>query len=268
VREVWPDENLADLRGARGAVKVVASSARRSARAPAPGHLALYVNGRHVRDRLLLRAVAQAYGSTLEGGRYPVGALLVEVPPEDVDVNVHPQKTEVRFASQGAVFEAVMTVLRDAAGAAPWAQAVARPRTSGPSTCAGPREAREQGRETPSIAIAPAADRRAAAPAGGPPRREAPMASMIPAAPPAALRPVGPAAPGAVPPARLRGPRSWSPRRPRDGPTPRAASALRRRRARPRRPRPSCTAAGPSARCATWASSGGCTSSARARPAW
>ena len=44
--------------------------------------------------------------------------MLVEVPAEDVDVNVHPQKTEVRFASQGQVFEAVMTVLRDAAASA------------------------------------------------------------------------------------------------------------------------------------------------------
>jgi DNA mismatch repair protein MutL len=91
-------------------------------------HLALYVNGRHVRDRLLLRAVAQSYGSTLEGGRYPVGAVLVDVPPEEVDVNVHPQKSEVRFASQGSVFEAVMVVLRDAANGAPWAQAAVRPR--------------------------------------------------------------------------------------------------------------------------------------------
>jgi DNA mismatch repair protein MutL len=127
VREVWPDENLADLRGARGAVKVVALLGPPERARSGAGHLAVYVNGRHVKDRLLMRAVAQAYGSTLDSGRYPVGALLVEVPPDDVDVNVHPQKSEVRFANQGKVFEAVMTVLRDAVGAAPWAQAVARP---------------------------------------------------------------------------------------------------------------------------------------------
>jgi len=128
VREIWPDENLADLRGSRGAVKVTALLGPPERARAGATHLALYVNGRHVRDRVLLRAVAQAYGSTLEGGRYPVGALLLEVPPEDVDVNVHPQKTEVRFASQGAVFEAVAAVLRDAAGPAPWAQATLRPR--------------------------------------------------------------------------------------------------------------------------------------------
>ncbi|MFO0603776.1 MAG: DNA mismatch repair endonuclease MutL [Polyangiales bacterium] len=128
VREVWPDENLADLRGSRGPVKVTALLGPPERARAGANHLALYVNGRHVRDRVLLRAVAQAYGSTLEGGRYPVGALLLEVPPEEVDVNVHPQKTEVRFASQGAVFEAVAAVLRDAAGPAPWAQASLRPR--------------------------------------------------------------------------------------------------------------------------------------------
>lgn len=127
VREVWPDENLADLRGARGAIRVVGLLGPPERARSGASHLAIYVNGRHVKDRLLMRAVAQAYGSTLESGRYPVGALLVEVPADDVDVNVHPQKSEVRFASQGGVFEAVMTVLRDAASSAPWAQAVARP---------------------------------------------------------------------------------------------------------------------------------------------
>ena len=128
VREVLPDEPLAELRGSRGRVRVVALLGPPERARSGASHLMLYVNGRHVKDRLLLRAVAQAYGSTLESGRYPAGAVLVEVPPEDVDVNVHPQKTEVRFASQGAVFEAVMSVLRDAAASAPWAHAATRPR--------------------------------------------------------------------------------------------------------------------------------------------
>jgi len=128
VREVLADEPLAELRGSRGKVRVVGLLGPPERARSGASHLMLYVNGRHVKDRLLLRAVAQAYGSTLESGRYPAGAVLVEVPPEDVDVNVHPQKTEVRFASQGAVFEAVMSVLRDAAASAPWAHAATRPR--------------------------------------------------------------------------------------------------------------------------------------------
>lgn len=60
--------------------------------------LHLLVNGRAVRDRALARAVAMAYGSVLDPGRYPVGVLWVDLPFEEVDVNVHPQKAEVRFA--------------------------------------------------------------------------------------------------------------------------------------------------------------------------
>jgi len=69
--------------------------------------LHLLVNGRPVRDRALARAVAHAYGSVLEPGRYPVGVVYVDVPPEDVDVNVHPQKAEVRFRNARELYEAI-----------------------------------------------------------------------------------------------------------------------------------------------------------------
>jgi DNA mismatch repair protein MutL len=60
--------------------------------------LHLLVNGRAIRDRHLARAVAMAYGSVLDPGRYPLGIVWIDVPSEDVDVNVHPQKAEVRFS--------------------------------------------------------------------------------------------------------------------------------------------------------------------------
>jgi DNA mismatch repair protein MutL len=69
--------------------------------------LSLLVNGRPVKDRQLARAVAQAYGSVLEPGRYPVGVVLVTMPGDQVDVNVHPQKAEVRFSDARALFDAV-----------------------------------------------------------------------------------------------------------------------------------------------------------------
>jgi DNA mismatch repair protein MutL len=71
------------------------------------------VNGRPVRDRPLSRAVAQAYGSVLEGGRFPIGVVYVDLPPEVVDVNVHPQKSEVRFDDARALFDAVTRELYD-----------------------------------------------------------------------------------------------------------------------------------------------------------
>ena len=71
-----------------------------------------FVNRRAVRDRVLQRAVQQAYDTLIPRGRYPVTAVFVEMRPEDVDVNVHPMKTEVRFRNSGAVFEAVYHALR------------------------------------------------------------------------------------------------------------------------------------------------------------
>jgi DNA mismatch repair protein MutL len=72
-----------------------------------------FVNGRAVRDRTLIRAVEQAYQTMIPRGRHPAALLFVDMRPEDVDVNVHPMKTEVRFRSGGAVFEAVYHALRD-----------------------------------------------------------------------------------------------------------------------------------------------------------
>ncbi len=183
VREVWPDEQLADLRGARGAIRVVALLGPPERARGGAGHLALYVNGRHVRDRVLMRAVAQAYGSTLDSGRYPVGAVLVEVPPEEVDVNVHPQKSEVRFQSQGAVFEAVMTVLRDAASSAPWARATTRPATFWSDHIApGPR---------PEADPAPPPDDAPPPGLAEPAPARAPAASALPPSSSPAPRPLG-----------------------------------------------------------------------------
>ncbi len=71
-----------------------------------------YVNGRAVRDRLIARAIAQGYQTLLPRGRFPALALFVEMRPEEVDVNVHPMKTEVRFRNGGAVFELIYHALR------------------------------------------------------------------------------------------------------------------------------------------------------------
>lgn len=65
----------------------------------------LYVNGRHVRDPVLRRALRQAYQGIVPRGRHPVVVLSLTVPDEAVDVNVHPNKTEVRFRSPRDVVE-------------------------------------------------------------------------------------------------------------------------------------------------------------------
>jgi DNA mismatch repair protein MutL len=77
------------------------------------------VNGRPVRSPLLARALDQAYHTLIPDDRYPVAAVCVRVPPEDVDVNVHPRKTEVRFARERELFEDVVRGVRRALRAVP-----------------------------------------------------------------------------------------------------------------------------------------------------
>ncbi|HUY28418.1 MAG TPA: DNA mismatch repair endonuclease MutL [Candidatus Binataceae bacterium] len=72
-----------------------------------------FVNGRVVRDKLLARAIAQAYQTLMPRGRFPAVVMMLELRHEEVDVNVHPMKTEVRFRNSGAVFEAVYRTLRE-----------------------------------------------------------------------------------------------------------------------------------------------------------
>ena len=72
----------------------------------------LFVNRRYVEDRQLTFAVVQAYHTLLPGGRYPLAALFLEMDPSLVDVNVHPQKTQVRFQEERAVFSAVQKAVR------------------------------------------------------------------------------------------------------------------------------------------------------------
>ena len=72
-----------------------------------------FVNGRSVRDRMLIRAIEQAYQTLIPRGRHPAAVLFVDMRHEDVDVNVHPMKTEVRFRNGGAVFEVVHHAIRE-----------------------------------------------------------------------------------------------------------------------------------------------------------
>jgi len=79
-------------------------------------HQYLFVNGRPVKDRLLVGAVRGAYADMLARDRHAVLALFLELPPEDVDVNVHPAKTEVRFRDASGVRGFIVSGLRQALG--------------------------------------------------------------------------------------------------------------------------------------------------------
>ena len=75
-------------------------------------HQYLFVNGRPVRDKLLAGAVRGAYMDYLARDRYPILVLFLDVPPEFVDVNVHPAKAEVRFQDAGLVRSLIVSALR------------------------------------------------------------------------------------------------------------------------------------------------------------
>lgn len=74
--------------------------------------ITLFVNGRWVQDQRLTFAVVQAYHTLLMTKRYPLAVLKIELPPEDVDVNVHPAKTQVRFRDGDVVFRSVQRAVR------------------------------------------------------------------------------------------------------------------------------------------------------------
>lgn len=78
------------------------------------GQMVLFVNGRWVKDNQLTFAIIQAYHTLLPTGRYPLAILFLTLPPEEVDVNVHPAKTEVRFRGDKAPFGEVQRVVREA----------------------------------------------------------------------------------------------------------------------------------------------------------
>ncbi|HEY6333069.1 MAG TPA: DNA mismatch repair endonuclease MutL, partial [Blastocatellia bacterium] len=68
-----------------------------------------FVNKRYVRDQLIGRALSEAYRAMMPSGAYAAAVLFIDLPPSDVDVNVHPAKTQVRFLHEGAVLGAVRT---------------------------------------------------------------------------------------------------------------------------------------------------------------
>jgi DNA mismatch repair protein MutL len=102
---------------------------------PARGPQHLFVNGRIVRDRTITHAIQQAYSVATIKERSPEVHLFIAVPPDRVDVNVHPTKAEVRFLDQGLVHEIIRRAIVDALGETPAPELVLVPGsvTDGPA---------------------------------------------------------------------------------------------------------------------------------------
>ena len=78
------------------------------------GYLSFFVNRRWVNSRLLARAVEEAYHGLLMTGKHPIAVINISLPAQEVDVNIHPTKSEVKFSNEHAVFSAVHRVVRQA----------------------------------------------------------------------------------------------------------------------------------------------------------
>jgi len=80
---------------------------------PTAKHQYFYLNGRFIRDKFVQHALREAYRGLTEPGRYPAAILMLEMPPQDVDVNVHPTKIEVRFRDSGRIHGLVHSAIRE-----------------------------------------------------------------------------------------------------------------------------------------------------------
>jgi DNA mismatch repair protein MutL len=78
------------------------------------GYLSFFVNRRWVNSRLLAKATEEAYHGLLMVGKHPVAVINIELPPQDIDVNIHPAKSEVKFRNDSMVFSAVQRTVRRA----------------------------------------------------------------------------------------------------------------------------------------------------------
>ncbi len=166
----------------------------------------VFVNNRLIRDKVVLKAISNAYHNIIPPGSFPFALLFLDIPFEEVDVNVHPSKTEVRFRHQSFVHDFVRDALRERlvmskpVSALPLPQSPAQPATALPFSETTARMDAEQPVAERAAEVAPELRLKPQAP---------PTASMdFSAAPPIDL---GEAPPPPPPPAQPAPPPDWSP---------------------------------------------------------
>jgi len=104
-------EALLAVQGVRGNMGISGYISRPEVARSNTKSIYCYVNGRYVRDPLLNHAIMTAYRNLMEAKRYPAAALFLEIPPEDVDINVHPAKLEVRFRNPRELYGLIVEAL-------------------------------------------------------------------------------------------------------------------------------------------------------------
>ncbi len=187
-RTIFADQALAHIAGAHDGVEVLAALGPPARARGGARHLYLFVNDRPIVDRGLARAIAFAYGDSLEVGRYPAGAFFLTLPLDEVDVNAHPQKTEVRFARASRVYDAVTRIVAKSLGTRSWGGgihgSVASPKAGPAGRSADFWDAR--------LRPGPTIDRGPSSESGGPTMELAPPASASPSVPSRSPSPTAP----------------------------------------------------------------------------
>lgn len=106
-------ENLIETRSSEKGLEVFALMGKPGISRTNAKFQYVFINGRFIRDKFISHAVREAYRASMEQNRYPVIFLFIQMPPEDLDVNVHPTKIEVRFYNSNLVHSQILGCLRE-----------------------------------------------------------------------------------------------------------------------------------------------------------
>ena len=118
--EIFPNTDLFEIEAKAEEIKIYGFMSKPENERTTTQKLYTYVNKRTVRDKFLTRMVIDSYGRLIERGKFPQGVLLIEIPFEEVDVNVHPTKNEVRFRRARLVGDLIKAGISDMLRNAPW----------------------------------------------------------------------------------------------------------------------------------------------------
>jgi DNA mismatch repair protein MutL len=146
LKELVPVESAAEGRRLHGLI-----SRPETSRSTA-GSMFTFINGRCIRDRIVHHALREGYRNLIMKGRHPVVVLFLEMEPEEVDVNVHPTKHEVRFREQAAVHDFIAGAIRDTLRPSSWVEG--GPSLPGPTSVAAQGERVEPRRSASPVPFA------------------------------------------------------------------------------------------------------------------
>ncbi|HEX3037054.1 MAG TPA: DNA mismatch repair endonuclease MutL [Thermodesulfobacteriota bacterium] len=118
--ELFPDIELFEVRSGTENIEIYGFMGSPEDKRTTTQRLYVYVNRRPVRDRFVTRILIDSYGRLIEKGRFPQGIIFIQIPHEEVDINVHPTKNEVRFRRTGLIADLIKAAVQEMLRNAPW----------------------------------------------------------------------------------------------------------------------------------------------------